>query len=246
VPGANCAAADANTPSQLAFAGGAAPAEDAPTRARALAPIAARSVSFRIRLPSVGVKRRYHGVWDLKWVQTCPVAVRVGRRTSTRSDNAIPGGTASPPASGVTRSANPARLNHDRDRHEHDDEVVPQRPVIENVDDEQRECGENHYPVRPRVAGAVGTDHSAAICAVGPCLPLLWVGHAAASIAPGTPRGQPDARPSFDGDDGRPSTARPARAAPFHAVACRSARKRCATATHKGSMPLAMLQASMR
>ena len=78
VPGANCAAADANTPSQLAFAGGAAPAEDAPTsaRARALAPVAARSVSFRIRLPSVGVKRRYHGVWDLKWVQTCPVAIR--------------------------------------------------------------------------------------------------------------------------------------------------------------------------
>jgi hypothetical protein len=74
VPGANCAAADANTPSQLAFAGGAAPAEDATTsaRARALAPVAARSVSFRIRLPSVGVKRRYHGVWDLKWVQTCP------------------------------------------------------------------------------------------------------------------------------------------------------------------------------
>ena len=83
VPGANCAAADANTPSQLAFAGGAAPAEDAPTRARALAPVAARSVSFRIRLPSVGVKRRYHGVWDLKWVQTCPVAVRLERRTAT-------------------------------------------------------------------------------------------------------------------------------------------------------------------
>src|SRR4051794_27627165 len=86
-------------------------------------------------------------------------------------------------ARSVTRSANPARLNHDRDRHEHDDEVVPQRLVIENVDDEQRECGENHYPVRPRVADAVGTDHSAAICEVGPCLPLLWVGHAAASIA---------------------------------------------------------------
>src|SRR3954453_19293341 len=121
------------------------------------------------------------------WATTGPQATNDSNRSRVAT---LPAAPLLLRASGVTRSANPARLNRDRDRHERDDEVVPQRAVIDNVDDEQRECGENHYPVRPRVADAVRTDHSAAIREVGPCFRLLGVAHAAASIARAHPRGQ--------------------------------------------------------
>src|SRR4029450_12386293 len=81
-----------NTPSQLAFAGGAAPAEGAPPSGRLLAPAAAKRVSFRIRIPSVEVRLSS----DPTYVPTHAIAIRMGSTATLDSLALSPEGSARP------------------------------------------------------------------------------------------------------------------------------------------------------